>query len=67
MVRTPATLDGLPEVEKDICVNPDCEREIGLAGVFVAGKGRICGHCFRGVRTGIVMDENYEMSRIWRR
>lgn len=67
--RIPATLEGLdaqPELN-DVCANPHCGRTVGLAGVFVAGKGRICGKCFRETRYGIALDENMEMKRVWQR
>jgi hypothetical protein len=69
MARIPATLEDLDEhpEKDDICVNPHCEREVGLAGVFVAGKGRICGSCFRDLKCGIIMDENRELQTIWRK
>jgi hypothetical protein len=66
MVRTPATLEA-EHRKLDICANPHCEREVGMAGVFVADVGRICGSCFRNVRRGIVFDENNEMRTMWRK
>lgn len=65
LVRIPATRNENDE-EIDLCVNPNCGRNVGLAGVFVAGHGRICGSCFRQVRRGIVMDENNELRSVWK-
>lgn len=67
LAQIPATLRDIDEIENDLCANPECGREVGLAGCYVPGKGRICGSCFRNMRAAIVMDENYEMSRIWRK
>jgi hypothetical protein len=68
--RIPATLDYPQDqdlIPQEICANPHCARPVGLAGVHVAGEGKICGTCFRQVKRGIIMDENYEMSHVWRK
>jgi hypothetical protein len=63
--RTPAAPND--DIENDACANPHCGRPVGLAGVFVAGKGRICGKCFRETRYSIAFDENMEMQRTWQK
>lgn len=66
--RIPATLDGIESSNvAEICANPHCERPVGLAGVLVAGQGKICSSCFRDVRHAIVMDENRELRGVWRK
>lgn len=66
-VKIPATHNPEADIDNDLCANPECERQVGLAGVYVVGSGRICGHCFRNMKRTIVMDENYEMSAVWRK